>query len=62
MPLGVDRRAFAAGAGFEIDALVGRELSRFVELGLLRDAAGRVQLTREGLFVSDAIWPAFLRR
>jgi oxygen-independent coproporphyrinogen-3 oxidase len=59
---GVDRRQFAAGAGFEIDALVGPELSRFVELGLLCDQSGRVRLTREGLFVSDAIWPAFLRR
>jgi oxygen-independent coproporphyrinogen-3 oxidase len=59
---GVDRRPFTARTGFEIDALVGRELSRFVELGLLCDEGGRVRLTREGLFVSDAIWPAFLRR
>jgi oxygen-independent coproporphyrinogen-3 oxidase len=59
---GVDRREFAARSGFEIDALVGRELARFVELGLLCDQAGRVRVTREGLFVSDAIWPAFLRR
>ena len=59
---GVDRREFAARTGFEIDVLVGRELSRFVELGLLIGEGGRVRLTREGLFVSDAIWPAFLRR
>ncbi|HVW38072.1 MAG TPA: radical SAM family heme chaperone HemW [Pirellulales bacterium] len=59
---GVDRREFAARSGFEVEALVGRELARFVELGLLFDQAGRVHLTREGLFVSDAIWPAFLRR
>jgi oxygen-independent coproporphyrinogen-3 oxidase len=59
---GVDRREFTARTGFEIDVLVGRELSRFVELGLLCDEVCRVRLTREGLFVSDAIWPAFLRR
>jgi oxygen-independent coproporphyrinogen-3 oxidase len=59
---GVDRREFAAHSGFEVDALVGRELVRFVELGLLCDQSGRVRLSREGLFVSDAIWPAFLRR
>ena len=59
---GVDRREFVARSGFEVDALVGRELARFVELGLLCEQNGRVCLTREGLFVSDAIWPAFLRR
>ena len=59
---GVDRREFAARSGFEVDALVGRELARFVELGLLYEHGGRVRLSREGLFVSDAIWPAFLRR
>lgn len=59
---GIDRREFAARTGFEVDALVGRELARFFELGLCCDRSGRVGLTREGLFVSDAIWPAFLRR
>ena len=59
---GVDRREFTARSGFEVDALIGREMARFVELGLLSDESGRLRLTREGLFVSDAIWPAFLRR
>ncbi len=59
---GVDRSVFAARTGYDIDALVGREVPMLVELGLLRDEAGRIRLTREGLFVSDAIWPAFLRR
>lgn len=59
---GIDRREFAARTGFEVDALAGRELARFFELGLCCDRSGRVGLTREGLFVSDAIWPAFLRR
>ena len=59
---GIDRHEFAARSGFEVDALIGREMARFVELGLLSDESGRLRLAREGLFVSDAIWPAFLRR
>ncbi|MGD9721016.1 MAG: radical SAM family heme chaperone HemW [Pirellulales bacterium] len=58
---GVDRRAFAARSGFEVDQLVAEPLRRFVELGLLEDDGQRVRLSREGLFVSDAIWPHFLR-
>jgi len=50
-----------APTGFDLDALVGTELRRFVELGLLADDGHRVALTREGLFVSDSIWPSFLR-
>jgi oxygen-independent coproporphyrinogen III oxidase len=58
---GIARNEFAASTGFEVDELIGRPLARYVELGLLSDREGRVRLTREGLFVSDAIWPAFLR-
>jgi oxygen-independent coproporphyrinogen-3 oxidase len=57
---GVDRTAFAAQSGFEIDRLIGEPLARFVAQGLLADDGRRVRLTREGLFVSDAIWPHFL--
>ena len=59
---GIERTDFAGRSGFEIDELVGQELRRHVELGLLFDDGRRVRLTREGLFVSDAIWPRFLRR
>ena len=31
-------------------------------LGLMTDDRKRVRLTRAGLFVSDAIWPHFLRQ
>jgi oxygen-independent coproporphyrinogen-3 oxidase len=58
---GVERAAFAVDTGYEIDALVGEPLARMVSLGLLKDDGCRVRLTREGLFVSDAIWPHFLR-
>jgi oxygen-independent coproporphyrinogen-3 oxidase len=57
---GVDRQAFAAATGYEIDALVGGDLVEFVRLGLMTDDRKRVRLTRAGLFVSDAIWPHFL--
>ncbi len=59
---GVARDEFRHRTGFEIDALVGRELTRYTELGLFAEEQGRLVLTREGLYVSDAIWPSFLRR
>ncbi len=58
---GVERADFVQQTGYEIDALVGEPLARMVALGLLEDDGERVRLTREGLFVSDAIWPRFLR-
>jgi oxygen-independent coproporphyrinogen-3 oxidase len=58
---GVARDWFAAQTGYTLDALVGEPLQRYVSLELLADTGDRVRLTREGLFVSDAIWPDFLR-
>jgi oxygen-independent coproporphyrinogen-3 oxidase len=58
---GVDRATFTTRTGFELDKLVGDALARFVEQGLLFDDGQRVRLSRSGLFVSDAIWPYFLR-
>jgi oxygen-independent coproporphyrinogen-3 oxidase len=57
---GVSRDQFARSTGFEIDRIVAQPLARYVNLGMLCDRDGRVQLTREGLFVSDAIWPDLL--
>jgi oxygen-independent coproporphyrinogen-3 oxidase len=57
---GVDRRQFAAETGFEIDQLIAPPLARFTHLGLLSDDGSRIQLTREGLYVSDALWPDLL--
>jgi oxygen-independent coproporphyrinogen-3 oxidase len=59
---GVERGAFLEKTGFALEALVGEPLARMVGRGLLADDGRRVRLTREGLFVSDAIWPHFLRR
>ncbi|REK18008.1 MAG: coproporphyrinogen III oxidase family protein [Planctomycetota bacterium] len=58
---GIEREDFSSRTGFDLDALVGKPLERMTELRLLDDDGRRVRLTREGLFVSDAIWPEFLR-
>lgn len=58
---GVSREAFMRATGYEVEALVGAALARHMARGLLEDRGDRVRLTREGLFVSDAIWPDFLR-
>jgi oxygen-independent coproporphyrinogen-3 oxidase len=57
---GVSRREFAEQTGAAVDDLVGPTLRKFVGLGLLDDDGERIRLTREGLFVSDAIWPEML--
>ncbi len=59
---GVDREAFAARTGFTIDALAGGEIRQFIDRGLLCEEVGRLRLTRQGLYVSDSLWPALLRR
>jgi oxygen-independent coproporphyrinogen-3 oxidase len=57
---GVQRDQFAAATGYSVDELAAAAVGRFVELGLLSDDGARVKLTREGLFVSDALWPELL--
>ncbi len=57
---GVSRQWFCSRTGLDIDALAGSAVHRFVGLGLLADDGDVLRLTREGLFVSDAIWPHLL--
>ena len=57
---GITRTQFAARTGFDLDPLVGETITQFVELGMLTDDGERVRLTREGLLVSDSIWPELL--
>lgn len=57
---GITRAGFAERTGFDFDALVGSAIARFVELGMLADDGTRVRLTREGLLVSDSLWPELL--
>jgi len=57
---GVERHAFLERTGFTIDALAGKQIAQFVELGLLKDCSDRIHLTREGLLLSDSLWPELL--
>jgi oxygen-independent coproporphyrinogen-3 oxidase len=57
---GVSRKDFATQTGYEIDALAGKQIERFASLGFLSSDAEGVRLKREGLMVSDAIWPELL--
>jgi len=57
---GVSRREFLKQTGYEIEELVEAPLRKFIDLGLLADDGERICLKREGLFVSDAIWPELL--
>jgi oxygen-independent coproporphyrinogen III oxidase len=58
---GVDRSWFAQRTAFGIDALAGEPLRKFVAAGLFSDDGQRIKLTRKGLFISDSIWPHFLK-
>lgn len=58
---GITRDEFLARSGYTVDELVGEPLADFVRHGLVSDDGYRVKLTREGLYVSDALWPRFLR-
>ena len=53
---GVDRAAFHAVSGYEIDALVGDALARWIAAGMATDDGAGIQLTRTGLLVSDSLW------
>jgi oxygen-independent coproporphyrinogen III oxidase len=57
---GITRANFKLRTGFDLDTLVGPVISRFVDHGMLADDGNRVRLTREGLLVSDSLWPELL--
>lgn len=57
---GLSRRIFTARTGYTIDAVIAPQLEKFISLGLLTDDGDRVRLTREGLYISDAMWPEML--
>ncbi|MCA9229509.1 MAG: radical SAM family heme chaperone HemW [Planctomycetales bacterium] len=57
---GVTRSEFQERSGVALDQLAGCQVARFVELGLLSDDGQVVRLTREGLLVSDGLWPDLL--
>jgi oxygen-independent coproporphyrinogen-3 oxidase len=53
---GLDRDAFHESSSFNLDALAGDAIARWVEQRLATDDGSRVRLTRSGLLVSDALW------
>jgi oxygen-independent coproporphyrinogen-3 oxidase len=57
---GVSRTEFTAQTGYELDDLIAAPLQKFTSLGLLESDGDRLRLTRDGLFVSDALWPEML--
>ena len=57
---GVDVAEFARATSFTIDELAGAAVQKYCDLGMLEAPEGRLRLTRDGLMVSDAIWPDLL--
>jgi len=57
---GIDRTAFHEASGLAFDPLAGPAVARWVAAGLASDDGRRVRLTREGMLVSDALWPEIL--
>ena len=57
---GVDADEFVSRIGVTVEELAGASLARFVDQGLLVWKDRRIRLTRDGLLVSDAIWPHLL--
>ncbi len=57
---GVNKPDFYRETGFRLEQLAAAEIRKYVKLGLLTDDDDRVALTREGLLVSDAMWPDLL--
>lgn len=58
---GIDCRQFAERFDYQVEQLGGAALARHVSWGLLERSGDRLRLTREGLFVSDSLWPEYLR-
>ena len=59
---GLNRHDFQHHTGLDVESLFGGELDRFLSNGLLEWSDDNLRLTRDGLLVSDAIWPSLLRR
>ena len=53
---GVERPAFRAASGLDLDALAGPVIARWVAQGLATDDGATIRLTRAGLLVSDSLW------
>ncbi len=60
MLAGIDLEQLAQETGFGIGTIAEPAMSRWVELGMLERRDARVRLTRQGLLISDALWPDML--
>lgn len=54
---GVTRSEFFQRTGYALDELVGAKLQALTRQGCFYDDGERIQLTRDGLLISDALWP-----
>lgn len=52
---GIERPDFQQRTGYDLDALAGSTVARYVGRGLLADDGRRVRFTREGLFLADSV-------
>jgi oxygen-independent coproporphyrinogen III oxidase len=57
---GISRTEFTKQTGYNLEGLIAAPLQKFASLGLLETEGDRLRLTRDGLFVSDAMWPEML--
>ncbi len=57
---GVDRRQFQQACGWDIDDLIGHDLTQLAAHGMLDVSPNRIRLTREGIVVSDAVFAQLL--
>jgi oxygen-independent coproporphyrinogen-3 oxidase len=54
---GIDVAQFESESRRTLASLAGASISRFIEQGMLERHEGRLRLTRNGLLVSDSLWP-----
>ena len=58
--IGLERGDFRRRTGFDVDRLAGPAIERYRASGHLEDEAGRLRLSREGVFVADEVLASFL--
>ncbi|MCG8585675.1 MAG: radical SAM family heme chaperone HemW, partial [Pirellulales bacterium] len=58
---GIDTAVFGKRFGYSVEQLAGAAIARYVDAGLLAQDDNHLRLTREGLLLSDSMWPAMLR-
>ena len=57
---GINCNEFAKQTGFTLEELAGKAIERFISAGLLTRDQSQLRVTREGLMMSDSMWPDLL--